>query len=161
MVSELDLDRLFWGVISTDADFRRWVVGKTKFAHLNLELVTAEKWHQRWYRDPVTKRDSETDILLMFTEVGSGERYAIHIENKPDHRRWEPLQFENYRKRALDRREKWKYVDFQTALLASCGFIERHPNEAGHFDIRLTYEEVSKFVPAFSVDMGEIDTSEE
>ena len=72
-----------------------------------LDLVMNEKWHQRWYKDPVTGKDSETDILLMFRDRSNNHRYAIHIENKPDRRRWQKDQAENYRKRALNRMSAW------------------------------------------------------
>lgn len=151
MPSELELDHHFWKAISTNADFCTWLLSKTRFAALALRLVTDEKWHQRWYRDPITKKDSETDILLMFVHPAMGERYALYIENKPDHQGWEPSQAENYRKRALDRMLKWRYVDFQTVLLASRDFISRSAAEAAHFDVLITYEDVARFVPAFAV----------
>ena len=68
-MDELSLDKCFWREISTSSEFRRWLIGKTKFADRNLELVTNELWHQRWYRDPLTKKESEGDILLIFRDV--------------------------------------------------------------------------------------------
>jgi hypothetical protein len=148
-VDELALDRCFWRTVSRSESFRKWLLSKTKFSHLALELVTDEKWHQRWYRDPITKRDSETDILLIFFDVNSGKRYALHIENKPDHRKWEPLQSSNYRKRAIDRMRIWRYVDFQVVLLAPVSFISRYPTDACQFDIWISYEDVGVFIPEY------------
>jgi hypothetical protein len=147
---ELQLDHHFWNGVSRNQEFCSWLLTQTKFSGLSLHLVTDEKWHQRWYRDPITKKDSETDILLIFAELVSGDRYALHIENKPDHRRWEPSQAESYRRRALNRMEKWRYADFQTVLLAPLSFIMRSTMEAAHFDVILSYEDVSRFVPAFT-----------
>jgi hypothetical protein len=45
----------------------------------------------------------------------------------------------------------WRYVDFQTVLLAPASFIARHPTEAGHFELVISYEDVSAFVPEFAV----------
>src|ERR1700722_8961963 len=118
MPTELELDHFFWNAITTNVAFQSWFLVKTKFAGRNLELVTDELWHQRWYRDPVTGKDSEGDILLMFRDPETSERYAIHIENKPGHRIWEPLQAENYRKRAANRMREWQYIDFQLVLIA-------------------------------------------
>jgi hypothetical protein len=154
--TELELDHLFWNAISTSQVFCSWILTKTKFASLSLSLVMDEKWHPRWYRDPVTGKDSETDILLMFSQSGTGSRYAIHLENKPDHRAWEPLQAENYRKRALDRMVKWRYLDFQTGLMALAAFIARSPVEVGHFDFAIPYEDLAEFVPAFDGDRGTV-----
>jgi hypothetical protein len=149
--TELELDRLFWNAINANAEFFTWLLWRTKFSEKDLVLVTNEKWHQRWYRDPVTKKDSETDILLMLSEPTTGKRYALHIENKPDHRQWEPEQPENYRKRALDRMSKWRYDDFQTVLMAPRSFIAGSPAQAAQFDLTIPYEEVARFVPAFLV----------
>jgi hypothetical protein len=149
-LDELSLDRCFWREVSTSLEFRRWLLGKTKFADRNLELVTDELWHQRWYRDPVTMKESEGDILLLFRDVIGSERYALHIENKPAHRKWEPNQAENYRRRATHKMKAWDYVDFQTVLLAPSVFVNRHAVEAAHFDFVLLYEDVGPFVPEFA-----------
>jgi hypothetical protein len=115
-----------------------------------LILVTEEKWHQRWYRDPETKKDSETDILLIFVDSSTGDRYALRIENKPAHRGWEPDQAANYLKRAVNRMKAWRYIDFQTVLLAPAAFVQQHPTEASHFHLTISYEEVGAFVPEFA-----------
>jgi hypothetical protein len=148
--TELELDHCFWNAISSNAAFQAWFLKHTKFAHLALELVIDEKWHQRWYRDPITKKDSEGDILLMFKAPNSTDRYAIHLENKPSHRIWETFQAENYRKRAIDRMSKWRYVDYELALIAPDSFIERSSSEMKHFDLAISYEEIGKFVPEFA-----------
>jgi hypothetical protein len=150
-VNELELDHHFWRAISTNAIFRNWFLAHTKFVDRTVSLVTDEKWHQRWYKDPHTKKDSETDILLMLRETASDERYAIHIENKPDHGRWEEKQAENYRKRALNRMSAWRYVDFQTALIAPRSLIARSSLEVSHFDLVMPYENIAAFVPEFLV----------
>jgi hypothetical protein len=148
-INELELDHHFWRAVSTDRLFRNWFLARTKFSGRDLELVTDEKWHQRWYRDPETKKDSETDILLIFRDRDL--RYAIHIENKPDHGTWTAGQAEKYRKRALNRMSPWRYVDFQTALIAPLSFIARWPIEAGHFEFIVSHEDVSAFVLAFGI----------
>ena|ERR1039458_9411643 len=149
MTTELELDHFFWNAMCTNSVFQSWFLGRTKFSKHALDLVTEEKWHQRWYRDPITGKDSETDVLLLFKDRVNADRYAIHIENKPAHRIWEPLQAENYRKRAMNRKTVWRYVDFQIALIAPSSFIARSPGEAEHFDIVISYEEISKFIPEF------------
>jgi hypothetical protein len=149
-VDELTLDHCFWREVSTSPSFRNWLIRKTKCAERSLDLVTDKKWYQLWYRDPETRKDSETDILLMFRDASNCERYALHIENKNAHRKWEPNQAENYRKRATNRMKAWCYVDFQTILLAPSAFVCRHPAEATSFDVVLLYEDVGAFVPEFA-----------
>ena len=151
MKSELELDHLFWNAISTDQAFRLWFLLRTKFAGkaLDLDLVIDEKWHQRWYRDPVTKMESEGDILLIFKDAVTKDRYAIHIENKPAHGAWRPFQPENYRKRAVDRMSKWRYRDYQLVLIAPLSLIERSSSEVTYFDLTISYEEIGTFLPDF------------
>jgi hypothetical protein len=149
MLTELELDHLFWKAVSSNKEFRDWLLSRSKFAGRSLELKTDELWHQRWYKDPDTKEESETDITLIFMESGSGHLFAIHIENKTSHRAWENNQAENYPKRAADRMVKWKHADWEVALLAPRDHIENHLSEAKHFGFQLTYEDVGAYVPEF------------
>lgn len=103
------------------------------------------------YGPPLTRKDSETDILLLFKDRANGDRYAIHIENKPAHGKWEPNQAEN-RRRATNRKMKLQYVDFQTVLIAPTSFIERSPREVEQFDIAISYEDIGAFIPEFKYD---------
>ena len=149
MPTELELDHLFWEAVSSKKEFLDWLLRQSKFAGRTLELKTDELWHQRWYKDPETKEESETDITLIFREPASEHLFSIHIENKTPHRLWERNQAENYRKRAENRKVKWKHEDYEVALLAPRDHIANHPSEASHFDFKLTYEEVGAYVPAF------------
>jgi hypothetical protein len=151
MAIEWDLDHFFWNAIRTNLQFQSWFIQRTKFSECALALVTDEKWYHRRYWDSVTKRDSETDILLIFKDLANHERYAIHIENRPPNREWEPLQAENNRMRAMNRTLKWRYIDFQIALIAPFSFIARSAREVEHFDIAIAYEDISKFVPEFGL----------
>jgi hypothetical protein len=147
---ELALDHHFWRKISVDQSFQNWFLSRTKFAGRDMRLVTDELWHQIWYRDPETGKDSETDIFLVFVDRNSGERHAIHLENKPAHARWEINQAQNYRKRALNRMKVKRYVDFQVGLIAPTAFIFSWPEERSHFDFTITYEEIEQFIPEFA-----------
>ena len=150
MTTELELDHLFWTAICTNSRFQQWFLSRSKFCGGRFELKVDELWRQRWYRDPDTKKESETDITLTFRELGSGHLVSIHIENKMPHRAWERGQAENYRKRASNRMAKWKHTDCEVALMAPREHIANHPTEAGHFDFSITYEQVGEFVPAFA-----------
>ena len=150
-VGELALDHVFWNLVSSNPAFEQWLLARTKFGGRSLTLVRDEKWHQRWYRDPETGRDSETDILLIFADPANGARYALHIENKPDHGKWMTDQARNYRRRAFNRMEKWRYVDFQTILMAPRGFIERFPRDVAEFVVVLSYEDIRSVAPEFGL----------
>jgi hypothetical protein len=151
MATELQLDHLFWKAISSNLDFQSWFLKRTKFSAHALKLVTDETWHQRWFKDPDTKKDSETDTTLIFEDSTNADRYAIHVENKPPHGKFESRQPENYRIRAMNRMLKWKHIDFQTALIAPLLFFAKWPSEVEHFDIRIAYEDISEFVPEFGL----------
>jgi hypothetical protein len=147
---ELELDRAFWDAISASHDFQKWLLARTAFDGLPLDLVTNEGWHQRWYRDSDTGEESETDILLLFKHRTRPLRYAVHIENKPLHGKWRPDQAKRYAKRALNRMVPIKYAVFQTALIAPRAFMSKHPSEIAHFGFTISYEEIGEFVPAFA-----------
>ena len=147
---ELSLDHAFWGAISTDRAFFDWFTGRSKFSGLWLDLDRSEKWHQRWFRDPVTKLDSETDITLFLLETRLSKRYAIHIENKPGHGKWQQNQVENYPIRAANRMRAWGHQDYDTALIAPKSFLNTHANAVSQFGFAVSYEEIERFIPAFS-----------
>jgi hypothetical protein len=158
VTTELELDHSFWKAITTNVAFQAWFLDRTKFANHALELVGDEKWHHRWHRDPVTGKDSETDILLIFKDQSTGERFAIHIENKPPWGRWEAEQPENYRKRAANRMSNWRYVDFQAVLIAPISFIAGSLSELDHFDIAVSYEALSTSAPEFGHALREAES---
>jgi hypothetical protein len=74
MTTELELDHFFWKAISTNVAFQAWFLDRTKFANHALELVGNEKSHQRWYRDPVTGKDSETESAGINRHIVGDER---------------------------------------------------------------------------------------
>ncbi len=150
-MDELALDHCFWNALSTWQTFLAWLISKTKFLGRPLSLVRDEKWHQRWYRNPETKEESETDILVLLEDTETSERLALHIENKPPHGQWRRNQPENYQIRAENRMGPLRYTSYQTVLLAPSKFIVKHRPEAAHFELWLSYEDVSMYVPEFKL----------
>lgn len=150
-MNELELDRAFWGEANTNGEFLSWFLSRTRFAGRDFELIPEEKWHQRWYRDPVTGQESETDITLFLRDRDTSEMVAVHIENKPAHRAWEPSQAQNYATRAANRMAAWGHSDFSTALIAPAAFVAGCLDKANHFDVVVTYEDIGAFIDAFRV----------
>jgi hypothetical protein len=148
-MDELSLDHHFKRYLDANVPFQNWIIAQTKFRDRRVELVIEKVWHQRWYRDPVTKRDSETDIFLVFKDLDSGERLALHIENKLTNSTWQAYQAENYKLRGEARKSSYHYVDFQTVLMAPRAFIKAWPAQVAHFDIIILHEELSDFIPEF------------
>jgi hypothetical protein len=149
-IDELSLDKIFKQYLDTNIAFQSWIISQTKFKDRNLELVIEKIWHQRWYRDPVTKKASETDIFLVFKDRDSGSRLALHIENKLTNSTWQAYQAENYKIRAEARKSSYNYVDFQTVLMAPQYFIDAWSAQVAHFDVVITHEALSNFIPEFS-----------
>lgn len=147
---ELSLDRCFKHYLDSNIAFQNWIISQTKFKDRQLELVIEKIWHQRWYRDPITKKDSETDIFLVFRDRVCGSRVALHIENKLANSVWQPYQAENYKIRAEARKSSYNYIDFQTVLMAPEYFINAWPAEVSHFDVTITHEALSEFIPEFA-----------
>lgn len=146
--NELDLDHHFFNAVRDNLAFRHWFLGHSKFAGQTMELVTSEKWHQRWYTNPDTGVQSESDIVLFF-ERPNGERLAIHIENKPAHGKWQIDQPLHYRPRAENRMKRWRHVDWEVGLIAPSSFLMRCADDVAHFDFAVSYEDIEKFVPQF------------
>jgi len=149
-IDELSLDHCFKRYLDLNITFQNWIISQTKFKNRNLELVIEKIWHQRWYRDPITKKDSETDIFLVFKDKDCGSRVALHIENKLTNSTWQAYQAENYKIRGEARKSSYDYVDFQTILLAPKIFIDAWPAQVAQFDVIITHEALSVFIPEFS-----------
>lgn len=149
-LDELSLDHCFKRYLDANVIFQNWIISRTKFKGRRLELVIEKIWHQRWYRDPITKKDSETDIFLVFKDQDSGSRIALHIENKLANSTWQAYQAENYKLRGEARKSSYNYVDFQTVLMAPQYFIDAWPAQVAHFDVIITHEALSNFIPEFS-----------
>jgi hypothetical protein len=148
-IDELSLDHRFKQYLDSNVAFQNWIISKTRFKNRRIELVIEKIWHQRWYRDPVTKKDSETDIFLVFKDKDCGSRIALHIENKLANSVWQAYQAENYKIRAEARKSSYNYVDFQTVLMAPKDFISAWPAQVAHFDVVITHEALSEFIPEF------------
>jgi hypothetical protein len=110
----------------------------------NAELVIDEKWHQRWYRERMTKKDSEMDTLLIFKESGNADFTAIHVGNKPaapPDRMWEPLEADNSRAGG-GTKDQVALRRFSDGSNPPLSILATSPREAGHFDIVVAYENI-------------------
>ncbi len=150
MFTELELDKYFWEAFSTNEQFQKALLDHTKFKGFVLTVKTDELWHQRWYRNPETKKDSETDITLFLEDVARQKLYSIHIENKPPHRAWEERQAESYRPRSEYLAKKWKHEDCTVGLIATANYLSSHVREVNYFEFTMTYEEIGLYVPQFA-----------
>jgi hypothetical protein len=107
---------------------------------------------------PLPAKIRRQTFFSSFKDQSTGKRFAIHIENKPPFGLWEPQQPENYCKRAANRMSNWRYVDFQVVLIAPVSFIARSISELDHFDIAVSYEALSEFVPEFAHALRETES---
>ena len=148
----------------THPEFRHWFLSRTKFArHANgCRLLHEEQmairprsrwWRHWWCAVPELPKDRETDVFMVLEVNESGERFALHIENKCDTYKFNPGQAAAYAPRArymLNRADYLLHSDYQTVLLAPVAFCNRYSAEADLFDIFISYEEVARFIPKFT-----------
>jgi hypothetical protein len=148
--TERQLDEAFAAHVRNNPVFFNWVLGRTKFKDLAAELDLHEPWQFRWYRSPLTRLDSETDIFLRFHNAHD-KRYALHIENKLGSAKLRALQPEDYRQRGYDQRERWGYQDFATVLIAPIRFRSLYRSECAKFDAFIAHEEIADHIPLFAL----------
>ena len=161
-ISEFDLDLAFAEAVRQSDVFQTWLVGRTKFASLvpDLRLLDKEQgqrkakhwWRHWWCRVPELERDSETDVFIVFENIG-GRRIALHVENKPPHGKFTFQQAESYAPRArhmMGKAQFMGYHDFTTVIVAPNAFLTSNEAGAAQFDVRLAYEDVGRYVPLFA-----------
>lgn len=162
-IAEAELDHAFAEAIERDQSFQRYLLEGGRFrrfantARLLVEEQTsarkAKHWWKHWWCRLPDGMEWETDIFLVFE--ADGERFALHIEDKP---RDGILRFEQaaaYRRRAAYKANDphWlSYSDFETILLAPCAFHGMNADALAQFDRALSYEEIGSFVPIFAQD---------
>jgi len=159
---EKQLDALLNEKLESSSLFLTWFLSKTKFNNQRYYYYWSRADHP-WGTIPITyfydgsgskvteNRQSETDVLLV-VESDSGRRAALHIENKLANGHFTELQPEMYHQRAAHwlLNEKYKnYSDFQTVLIAPLQFYDRNRKHAKLFDVYISHEEISQYIPEF------------
>lgn len=144
-------------------EFRSWVLNRTKFRNyegrtrlLHEEQMTLRPrkywWRHWWCHVPELKKDHETDIFMVFETIDTGQRFALHVENKKDNGRFAEGQAEAYRIRARHMANKADYLsyeDFETMLISPLSFRAKYPTACDSFDCFLSYEDIAGFVSEF------------
>ncbi|MCB1471004.1 MAG: hypothetical protein KDK08_28450 [Rhizobiaceae bacterium] len=150
---------LFAERVRSSPEFATWMLGHTKFAdRASVVRLLAEEqsrrpgkawWRHWWCGVPKTGRQSETDIFLVF-EMATGERFALHIENKID-APFMPFQPEDYGPRAAHMaNNRWvPYADFATMLIAPRAYLANQAEKCGLFDTTISHEEIAAFIPEY------------
>ena len=169
MIAECKLDKALDHALINEPSFTEWFLNQTKFANSGAKYLWSNSQHP-WGRipmdvvDPDTgetktiKRDSETDVLVVF-ELPNKGRFALHIENKRADGKFEDLQPESYPIRAQHWRGKEKYqnyTDFETILVSPHAFHQRNTEEAKHFDRFISYEDIADKIPLFADSLDEV-----
>jgi hypothetical protein len=133
--------------------FVDWFLGQTKFAKIVDAKPVLIRSDSPWYQ-ALDGRQSETDVLAVFESPSTGNRFALHIENKTAKDRFRAQQPESYRKRATDwlRKDKWgNYDDFECVLLAPQAFANKHTEDVKKFDRFLSHEALAEAIPEFAI----------
>lgn len=164
---EDDLCRAFAETVRQSEPFTRWLLRCTKFeAMADTALLLHDEqvgrrpkvdptnwWRHWWCKIPHLDRARETDIFLVFQDLATGRRFALHIENKNE-AKFLPGQAEDYAPRAryMMHSERYlNYSDYATVLIAPASVNAANPQSAGLFDSYVSYEAIANFVPAFCV----------
>jgi hypothetical protein len=160
--AEDKLNQMFAEAVRHSTEFRRWLLGRTRFErwarHARL-LDEAEYmirprryWWRHWWCGGIPEcGQKETDIFLVF-DVRDGFRFALHVENKIEKSRFQPLQAECYVKRArfmMNNFEYLNYSDFDTLLISPRSFKEKYSDKCALFGCHILHEDIAAFVPAF------------
>jgi len=170
-MKESDLDRAFAEKVRDCREFQSWITNRTKFREISdsLHLLDKEQaeskprknpdnWWRHWWCRLEDGTESETDIFLVFSVLGTHERVALHVEDKPPHGEFTPRQYENYERRAhfmSGKNQFMNYGEYTTVLLAPMAFAERNADKVAHFDVFISYEDVAEHVEMFSTALRE------
>lgn len=171
LVIEAELDHAFADALQASPAMQDWLLAGGRFGRFSgkARLLVSEQavarrgakhWWKHWWCKLPDGRDSETDIFLIFE--ADGQRFAIHIEDKPLHGKLTLEQATGYRRRAafMANKARWlDYGDFETVVIAPATFLEANAVCVGQFDRALAYEEIAAFVPLFAqVSTGMVET---
>jgi hypothetical protein len=165
IATEDQLCAAFAEQVKENSAFAIWLLQRTKFASFSegtrllheeqLAIRPRKQWWRHWWcHVPELEKDRETDIFMVFEKLSDRRRFALHIENKRDNYKFNEGQAAAYTPRAKHMSNKVEYLDysdFATILLAPRSFRERFASDSALFEVFIAYEEVARFVPAFSV----------
>ncbi len=161
--TEDDLCLLFAEHAKNSWEFLSWVLSQTKFRERlpHVRLLHEEQmnirprkfwWRHWWCHVPELKKDRETDIFMVFEDVESNYRFALHIENKTYGYRFSDGQAEGYSVRAqhmANKKEYLSYNDFETVLISPSAFREKYKPKCDLFDVYISHESIAEFIPEF------------
>lgn len=165
--NEKDLDKVIDEGFKNSFAFSKWFLSKTRFSNLSLTYEWSRSdnpWGRFTFKVEDTKtgeiksitRDSETDILVVFTD-NLKNKVALHIENKLSNGKFTEYQLEFYSKRAeawKNKKEFGNYDDFETVLIAPIEFYKNNFKASQKFDKYVSYEEIGILLPEFSEYLG-------
>ncbi len=161
-LNEKELDQIIELAFKYDSNFVHWFLGKCgvpdqkatyswsrsdhPWTSVNFEVTNPSNGEVK-----TIKREGETDILVV-VELGTGKRFALHIENKLGKGKFTKFQPEMYAARALKWRGDPKYGNYDeaiTVLIAPKPFLAKYALEAQKFDFSVSHEDLAAHVPAF------------
>ncbi len=149
--TEKQLDKAIEEKFKKFDEFSDWFLGQTKFANRPSKFVFSRS-NSPWYKSKLTSKESETDILVVFEEIETSRRFAIHIENKLSNGHFKPSQPQQYHERArawIGDKKYSNYLDYEVVLVAPRKFYDRNKEQSGMFDRYISHEEIARFIPEF------------
>jgi hypothetical protein len=160
---ESDLDSAFARKIKESPEFVSWLLSRTKFSQYGsrVRLLDEEQasirprkfwWKHWWCTIPELTEQRETDIFVAFEIMDTGERFALHVENKLSNGTFSQGQAEAYGFRARHMMNKVRYLnytDYQTILISPISFKNKNGTKCDLFNCHITHEDIAKFIPEF------------
>jgi hypothetical protein len=156
--TEEQLDARLHAYLESSQEFLTWFLGRTKFAGRRIRILLLRS-DNPWYQSKRTRKQPETDILLVLEDLDTNDRFALHIENKLANGKFGEDQPELYHERAEDWRgvAKWgSYADYEVVLVAPQCFFERNREKAELFHRFIPHEDIALFVPEFGASCDRI-----
>jgi hypothetical protein len=91
-------------------------------------------------------------MFAVFERRSAKDRFALHVENKLPNGTLTRHQAKGYRVRAQFMANRPAFLNdsgHRTVILACQRFQQRNSESCAEFDCRLTYEDISVFLPIF------------
>ncbi|MET3364703.1 hypothetical protein [Bradyrhizobium ottawaense] len=133
---ERDIDILLAEEFAVSHTFAEWFLKQTRFSQIEAKVLDVY----------VSRSDTtgESDLVVLFEEIGGGGRFALLIEDKID-APLQPEQEARYRLRGQAEVSRGAIKDFEVVLCSPKAYAAAQPKAAA-FDRFVSYEDISTFL---------------
>jgi len=133
---ERDIDLLLAEEFAVSPEFASWFLGQTRFAGADVGVL--------YVFVSLSDVTGESDLVVVFQQIGGERRVALHIEDKID-APLQPQQEARYRLRGESAVSRNEYDEFLVVLCSPEGYRDSHP-ETSSFDSFVSYESIGEYL---------------